>query len=184
MAEACVHVCPRNPAKFDVDNVRTAKILGGGLSETSVLHGMVVMRHVEGHVRRADDPKVAVFSCPIEASTGETKANVVISSPEELKQFSKGEEDLLNNAIKALHESGVTVVIANGSISDMALHFLDNYNIMVVRTMSKFELKRICRTLGAVALPRLSSPTEEEMGRCKSIYSTEIGERKLVKIEQ
>lgn len=112
--------------KFDVDNVRTVKILGGGLQESFMLPGLIVMRMVEGHVRRVDDPKVAVYSCPIEASTGETKANVVITGPEELKQFSKGEEDLLNNAIKGLHDAGVSVVIANGSISDMALHFLDN----------------------------------------------------------
>lgn len=55
---------------------------------------------------------------------------------------------------------------------------------MVVRTMSKFELKRICRTIGAVALPRISCPSEEEIGRCKTIFATEISERKLVKIEQ
>lgn len=179
-----MHACPRVASKFDVDNVRTCKILGGGLQDSFMLAGMVIMRNVEGHVRKVTDPKVAVFSCPLEASTGETKANVVITSPEELKQFSKGEEDLLNSAVKGLADVGVNVVIANGSISDMALHFLDNYNIMVVRIMSKFELKRICRSLGAVALPRICAPTEEEIGTCRCIFATEIGERKLVQIQQ
>lgn len=43
-----------------MDNVRTVKILGGGLHESFMLPGLIVMRMVEGHVRRVDDPKVAV----------------------------------------------------------------------------------------------------------------------------
>lgn len=126
VAKACIHSCPTNAKKFDSDNIRTCKILGGGLEDSVVLPGMVIMRKVEGHVLRKDEPKVAVFSCPLEAATGETKANVVIKSAEELKSFSKGEEELLDGAVKNLHESGVDCVIVNGSVSDMALHFLDN----------------------------------------------------------
>ncbi|GLT64568.1 hypothetical protein SLA2020_370530 [Shorea laevis] len=32
---ACIQVCPKNPASFDADNVRVAKLLGGGLHNST-----------------------------------------------------------------------------------------------------------------------------------------------------
>lgn len=55
---------------------------------------------------------------------------------------------------------------------------------MVIRIMSKFELKRICKTLNATLLTKLSIPTNEDLGSCKHIYQTEIGDIKVIQIEQ
>jgi len=46
------------------------------------------------------------------------------------------------------------VVVAGGSVSDVALHFLEKYNIMVIKIMSKFELRRIASAVGATMLVR------------------------------
>jgi len=46
---------------------------------------------------------------------------------------------------------------------------------MVVRIMSKFELKRICKACGATPLARMDAPTPDEMGTCDEVYVTEIG---------
>ena len=50
---------------------------------------------------------------------------------------------------------------------------------MVVRVMSKFELKRLCKCLDATALARLGAPTEEEIGTADEVYVTEIGSQKV-----
>lgn len=41
--------------------------------------------------------------------------------------------------------------------------------MMVVRVMSKFELKRLAKCLGATPLARLGAPTPEEMGTADSV---------------
>jgi len=41
VAQACIQILPKNPKNFNVDNVRVAKILGGGISDTSVIKGFV-----------------------------------------------------------------------------------------------------------------------------------------------
>ncbi len=50
IAKACITVLPKNPHKFNVDNVRVVKILGGGVWDTSVLRGFVVPRDAAGIV--------------------------------------------------------------------------------------------------------------------------------------
>jgi len=49
------------------------------------------------------------------------------------------------------------------------MHYFEKYRIMVVRIMSKFELKRLCKAFGCAALSRLDSPTPEEMGKLLTI---------------
>ena len=65
--------------------------------------------------------------------------------------------NLVLQQIKSIADAGVTVVVSGGKVGDMALHFLNKYNIMAVRLTSKFDLRRVSRSIGAVALPRLVS---------------------------
>lgn len=51
-------------------------------------------------------------------------------------------------------KSGVNVIVVGGNVSDVALHFLEKHKIMVVRTLSKFELRRITSAVGATMLVR------------------------------
>ena len=50
IAEACINVVPKEKEKFDVDNVRVAKILGGNLMKSEVVKGLLVVRKTEGVV--------------------------------------------------------------------------------------------------------------------------------------
>ncbi len=62
VAEACVGVCPQNPHNFNVDNVRVAKLVGGSLSASHVVQGMVLPRDTEGTVKHLESVKVAVYA--------------------------------------------------------------------------------------------------------------------------
>lgn len=47
--------------------------------------------------------------------------------------FSKGEEDMMEAQVKAIKEAGANVVVTGGKVADMALHYANKYNLMVVR---------------------------------------------------
>lgn len=113
-----------------------------------------------------------------------TQGTVLIKNAEELMNFSKGEEDLLESQIKAIAESGCNVIVTGGKAADMALHFCNKYKIMVVRLMSKFDLRRLCRATQATALPRITQPTPEEAGRCDVVCVDEIGDTSVVVFKQ
>lgn len=56
--QACIQVCPKNPANFNVDNVRVAKFLGGGLHNCTVVRGMVLKTDALGSIKQAQKAKV------------------------------------------------------------------------------------------------------------------------------
>jgi T-complex protein 1 subunit theta len=116
---------------------------------------MVFQRQVEGHVTKAASAKVAVYTCAVDITQTETKGTVLIKTADELMNFSRGEESLLESQIKAIADSGATVIVSGGKFGDMALYFVNKYNLMAVRIPSKFDLRRLCKAVKATALPKL-----------------------------
>lgn len=161
---------------FNVDNVRVVKIMGGSLSDSRVVRGMVFGREPEGVVKKiTDGGKVAVFSCGLDISQTETKGTVLLHNAKELSTFSHGEEKQLENIIKEIADSGVKIVVSQSSVGELALHYLNRYNILCIKILSKFELRRLCRLIGATPLARVGAPTPEEAGWTDVVETIEIG---------
>ena len=184
VAQACINVVPKEKEKFDVDNVRVAKILGGNLMKSEVLKGMLVVRKTEGSVISCENCNVAVYNCEFTTKGAETNDQVVFKTADELLNYTKSEEEHMESVIKEIVDSGVKCVITGGSISNLAIHYLDKYGIMAFRTMSKFELRRIARSIGATLLVRLGAPTKEEMGYADEIKLTEVSSQKCILIRR
>jgi len=179
ISKACMSILPEQTT-FNVDNVRVCKILGSGLLSSQVVQGMVFRRQAESNIIKKDNCKVAIFTCPVDALQTETKGTVLIKTAEELTNFSRGEETQLENQIKAIADSGAEVIVAGGKIGDMATHYINKYNMMAVRLMSKWDIRRLSRATGATALPRMTAPTAEELGRADSVYVDELGDTEVV----
>lgn len=175
VAEAVLAVLPKNPAAFNVDNVRVVKIMGGSLEQSRVIKGMVFARQPEGIIKKAHKAKVGVFSCPIDISQTETKGTVLLHNAQEMMDFTKGEESRLEATIKELYDSGLRVVVAGSTVGELALHYLNRFNILVIKVLSKFEIRRLCRVVGATPLARLGAPMPDEMGSIDIVETEEIG---------
>ncbi|KAK5174669.1 T-complex protein 1 subunit theta [Saxophila tyrrhenica] len=175
VAEAVLAVLPKNPANFNVDNIRVVKIMGGSLEQSRVVKGMVFGREPDGTVKKAVKAKVGVFSCPIDISQTETKGTVLLKNSKELYEFSKGEESQMEQTIKELYDSGLRVIVAGATVGELARHYLDRAGILVIKVLSKFELRRLCRVVGATPLARLGAPMPDEMGSVDVVETLEIG---------
>ena len=75
-------------------------------------------------------------------------------------------------------------IFAGGSISEISRHYLNQHNIMGVSVGSKFDLRRICKTLNATALVRVGPPTPEEIGECSAVDVMEVGGKRVTVLKQ
>ncbi|KAF5795619.1 putative chaperonin TCP-1, chaperonin Cpn60/TCP-1 family, groEL-like apical domain superfamily [Helianthus annuus] len=176
IADACIQVCPKNPTNFNVDNVRVAKLLGGGLHNCTTVRGMVLKGDTVGSVKRIEKAKVVVIAGGVDTTATETKGTVLIHSAEQLENYAKTEEAKVEELIKAVADSGAKVIVSGAAVGEMALHFCERYKLMVLKIGSKFELRRFCRTTGAVALLKLGSVVNpDDLGYVDSISVEEIG---------
>ena len=175
---------PGKKAAVNVDSVRIAKLPGSSVGMSRVMQGMVVLRDTETTIKRLDKAKVVAFGCGFEQAQTESKGTVLLRTADELLNYNKSEEAHLEGIIKSIADTGVKLVIAGGSISEMALHFLEKYKLAALKITSKWELRRLCMSTGATALVRLGAPTAEEMGSLSSLEVQEVGGRKITLIQQ
>jgi len=186
IVEACLATASSSGGKKSVspDAVRVTKILGGRMDQSQVIHGFVALRSVETTRTSATDAKVTVFGCGIEASGTEAKGTVLMKNAEDLKGYNKSEEVKMEEIIKSIADSGTQVVVSGGTVSEMAMHFIERYNMMCVKIPSKWELRRLCSAIGANALVRLGPATPDEMGFCDEVKVQEIGGRPVTIFRQ
>lgn len=59
-------------------------------------------------------------------------------------------------------------------MSELAIHFFEKYKMMALKIMSKWELKRIARAVGATPVVNLKTPLPEELGFCDEVSFKEI----------
>jgi T-complex protein 1 subunit theta len=78
-------------------------------------------------------------------------------------------------AIKEIYDSGIRVIVAGATVGELAMHYLNRYGILVVKILSKFELRRLCSVVGATPLARLGAPMPDEMGDIDVVECLEIG---------
>ena len=93
ITDACIYALPKNVKNFNVDNIRVQKILGGSINDSTVVHGMVVLRASETSVHHVENAKIAVFNTNIEMQQGETKGTILLKNAEDLMNYTKTEED-------------------------------------------------------------------------------------------
>jgi len=183
ITDACIGSLPKK-SHFNVDNVRVCKILGAGVLSSAVQQGMVFKRLVEGDVTKRENCKVVVYTCPLDIMQTETKGTVLIKTAAELLNYSEGEESVIEQQVKSIADTGIKVIVTGGKVGDMTLHFCNKYKLMVVRLMSKFDVRRLCRAIGATPLPRITPPTPNEQGHCDFVQVEEIGDTPVVIFKQ
>lgn len=91
-AQACVAVMPSDKGaapSINLDSIRVAKIVGGSVHDSCVVKGLVVQQDTKGTEKHAEECKVAVFGCGIEAGETETKGVVVLNTADDLRNYTK-----------------------------------------------------------------------------------------------
>jgi len=176
VAEACLN---SNPLNFNVDNIRSVKVLGGSVKDSYLIKGFVVETQPLSHTTFKEKTKVAVFTCSFESTQTETKGNILFHDSKELFNYTKGEEDFLHKIVKGLHEMDVGVIVCGEKISDIALHFMDKYHMVVIKLVSKFALRRLCRATKARPCVTINDVRLDDLGHINKVYTQEIGSEQV-----
>ena len=117
------------------------------------------------------DAKVAIFSCAMDIQQTETKGTVLLKNAGELLNFSKDEEKQMEKYFTEIANAGVKVIVTGSGIGDMALHFINRLGMMVIKVLSKFDLRRLSKVTGATPLTRLVGGRGRRGCMCDGVIS-------------
>jgi len=183
VAAACQIAMPANPLEFLVDNIRFCKILGSSTLQTHVVNGMVLHYRSKTSTRSVENAKVLVLTTNVGLREMDATANVLFENANDLLNFSRSEEEIVEQSIKRFHDMGVRMLVLSNKPTDLETHYLNKYNIYTVIIISKFGRRRLCRMLGArMCVTKDINP--EDLGHVGLCEEIEIGGRKVTRVVQ
>merc|ERR1712157_410797 len=89
--------------------------------------------------------------------------------------------------VKAIQKSGCNVLLIQKSIlrdavSDLALHFLSKFKIMVIKNIEREDISFISRTLGCLPIASVSGFSPEKLGTAQLVQEEGMGRSRIVRV--
>ena len=183
IAYACININSCKNHKFSQENIRVIKILGGGWFNTKTITGTIILKDSEGSIKVINSAKIAIFTCPFDFLTPETKSNMQFKNPTEMLSYESKEKDLMDEKINKFLAKGINVILAP-HFNDGVIEICDKKKILVLKIQSKFEIQRIARLTNSTVLPNLISPKSHEIGFCDKVSVRTFGSQKVIIFHQ
>ncbi|MDV3278572.1 MAG: TCP-1/cpn60 chaperonin family protein [Nitrososphaerales archaeon] len=171
--------------KVDIDNVKVEKKPGGSLGDTKLIQGIVLDKEVvhSGMPKRVEKAKIALVSAPFEIEKTEFDAKLNINDPSMMKKFLDEETKMLKGMVDKVAGVGVTVVVCQKGIDDIAQHYLAKAGILTVRRAKESDMTKLARAAGARVVNNFEDLTAADLGYAALVEERKIEEDRWVFIE-
>ncbi|NPV63384.1 MAG: thermosome subunit [Methanotrichaceae archaeon] len=170
----------------DIDNITVEKKVGGGITDSQLIHGMVIDkdRLHPNMPRKVAKAKIALLNAAIEIEKTEVDAKIEITSPDQLQAFLDQEETMLKDMVQRIVSTGANVVFCQKGIDDLAQHFLAKAGIYTVRRVKKSDMEKLARASGGRIVTSIHDLGEKDLGSAGLVEERKIGDEKMTFVEQ
>lgn len=181
LAEICVKavlaVADLERKDVNLDLIKLDGKVGGKLEDTALVNGIVVDKdfshpQMPHHV---DNAKICVLTCPFEPPKPKTKHKLDIDSVEKYKDMQDAERKYFTDMVKAVKDSGATLVVCQWGFDDEANHLLYKNDLPAIRWVGGVEIELIALATGARIIPRFEEISAEKLGTAKTVREMSFG---------
>jgi thermosome len=165
----------------DTDNITVEKKVGGGITDSELVHGMVIDkdRLHPNMPKKVTGAKIALLNAAIEIEKTEVDAKIEITSPDQLQAFLDQEETMLKGMVDDIMATGANVVFCQKGIDDLAQHFLAKAGIYTVRRVKKSDMEKLGRATGGRVVTSIHDLTKNDLGKAGLVEERKIGDEKM-----
>ncbi|MDQ1275335.1 MAG: archaeal chaperonin [Euryarchaeota archaeon] len=150
----------------DIEDVKTEKRPGGSIKDSEIIEGVIVdkERVHTGMPEVVKDAKVLLLSVPIELKKTETKAEIKITTPDQMQLFLDQEEAMLRDIVDKVIDTGANVVFCQKGIDDLAQYYLTKAGIFAMRRVKKSDMDKLSRATSGRIITNLDEIDESDLG--------------------
>ncbi|WP_049972042.1 thermosome subunit alpha [Haladaptatus cibarius] len=171
--------------EIDLSNVAVETIVGGGISDSELVEGIVVdkERADDNMPWQVDDAKIALIDTPIEVRETETDTSVSVTDPDQLTTFIEREEAQLREMVDRITDSDANVVFCQKGIDDMAQHLLAKGGVLAVRRTKASDMNQLARATGGKVVSSLDDIDPEDLGEAGTVGERDVGGDTMIFVE-
>lgn len=167
--------------KVDIDNIKIEKNVGGSLDSSEMVKGIVIdkKRVHSGMPKKIKDAKILLYNEALDIKKTETKAEISINMPNQLQLFLDHEEQMIQDMVNKIINSGANVVLSEKSIDDIAQHYLAKKGIYAIANVNKKDIEKLARATGGNIVNTLKNLSESDLGKAGIVEEKKIGENTM-----
>ena len=169
----------------DIEDIKIEKIKGDGISESELVHGIVLDKERANSEMpaRVDNANILLVDFPLELKNPEAEAKISVSTPEELESFIKSEERFLKEMTDKIIASGAKVVFCQKGIDDVAQYYFAKAGIFACRRVAKSDMEKLARATSGKIVSNLEGINSEQFGHAEGVEEIKKGEEILTYIK-
>ncbi len=169
----------------DTDHVKIEKKEGGSISDTELIHGIVVdkERVHPSMPKRVENAKIALINQAFEIEKTETDAKINITSPDQLREFLEEEENMLKNMVERVQETGANVLLCQKGIDDLAQHYLAKAGILAARRVKESDMEKLARATGGNVVTSIKELSADDLGEAGVVEERKIAGDEMIFVE-
>ena len=181
LAVKAVQAVVDEDGSVDTDNITVEKKVGGGITDSELVHGMVIDkdRLHPNMPKKVTKAKIALLNAAIEIEKTEVDAKIEITSPDQLQAFLDQEETMLKGMVDNITSTGANVVFCQKGIDDLAQHFLAKAGLYTVRRVKKSDMEKLARATGGRIVTSIHDLTANDLGKAGLVEERKIGDEKM-----
>lgn len=170
---------------IDTSNIKFVKKRGESADETELVKGFVLDKEVahEGMPRRVEKAKIAVIDFGLEVEKPEISAKMSFTDPEQIREALEEQTKYVKSLVDTLEKLGAKVIIGQKGMDDIALYFLAKKGIIAVKNVSRSDLEKVARAVGAKIISSIKDASSDDLGYAEIVEERKIGNSKAIFIE-
>ncbi|MFT4309014.1 MAG: thermosome subunit alpha [Candidatus Woesearchaeota archaeon] len=165
-----------------IEYIKIEEKSGGDISNSEMIRGIVLdkERVHPSMPLKIVNAKIALVDIPIEIKNTEMDAKISITDPGQVQAFLDMEERMLKGMVEKISNAGATVLLCQKGIDDVAQHYLAKKGILAVRRVSKSDLEKIGKAVGARIISNLEDMNPRDLGSAGSVVEEQVGEERML----
>ncbi len=175
-----------NSIKINRDDIKIEKKQGGSMDDSELIRGIVIDKEIvhAGMPKKIKNAKIALLDCALEVKDTETKAEIRITSPDQLQAFLEQESRILKEMVKKVVESGCNVVFCQKGIDDLAQHYLSKEKIAAARRVKKSDIEKLAKATGANIVSNVDELTKDDLGYAGLVEEQKIAGEEMIFVRE
>ena len=168
--------------KADLAHIHVEKKVGGSVSDTEIIEGMVLDKERASSAMPAQvkNAKILLLNAALENRKTEVSATIDISTPQQMQSFLDEEEEMVRKMVDRVVKSGATVVFCQKGIDDIAQHYLAKAGILAIRRVKKSDIENLSRATGANIINSIDAITPGDLGTAGLVEERKVSGEEMI----
>ncbi|MCL2157292.1 MAG: TCP-1/cpn60 chaperonin family protein [Methanobrevibacter sp.] len=172
--------------KVDKKSINIQRVSGSSVDESQIIDGILVDKgkadpNMPKEVKNA---KIALLKYPLEVKDLETDAKINLTNPAQMQAFLDNEEQMIQEMIEKIIDSGANVLFCQKGIDDIAMHYLSRAGILAVKRTKKSDMGRLKKATGANLVTNIEDLSSDDLGEAGIVYEKKVFDQMMIFIEE